>query len=324
VEKIKTLPGVEGAGAVSHLPLSGGVASGFFSIEGQQYAPGEQLPHTDMRAASPGYLQTMRIPLLKGRYFDERDTDTTPNVCLVDETLARRYWPNEDPIGKRISFNRKEGAQVWREIVGVVGAIKHKGLDTDYRGALYFPHMQNSWSNMALVVRTSGEPASMASMVRAAVQSVDKDQPVYRVMTMETMLAESVAQRRFSMLLLTLFAVVAVLLAVVGLYGVMSYGVSQRTHEIGIRMALGAQARDVLVMVVGQGLLLALIGVGSGLIGALFLTRVMSSLLFGVSATDPFMFASVPLILALVALLACYIPARRATKVDPMIALRYE
>ncbi|HEX8775812.1 MAG TPA: ABC transporter permease [Pyrinomonadaceae bacterium] len=324
LEKIKTLPGVRSVGAVSQLPLSGAVASGFFAIEGQQYQQGEQLPHTDMRASSSEYLQTMGIPLTRGRYFNERDTDSSPYVAIIDETLARRYWPNEDPIGKRISFNRREGTQVWREIVGVVGAVKHKALDADYRGQLYFPHAQNPWNGMYLVVRTMNEPASMAGMVRSAIQAVDKDQPVYRVMTMETMLNESVAQRRFSMLLLTLFAVVAVALAIVGLYGVMSYGVSQRTHEIGIRMALGAQARDVLKMVVGQGLLLALIGVGLGLVGALLLTRVMSSLLFGVSATDPFMFATIPLIMAAVALLACYIPARRATKVDPMIALRYE
>ncbi|HEX8142216.1 MAG TPA: ABC transporter permease [Pyrinomonadaceae bacterium] len=324
LEKIKTLPGVQSAGAVSHLPLSGSVGSGFFSIEGRAESPGEQLPHTDLRASTPDYLQTMGIPLLKGRYFNERDTEASPNVAIVDETLARRYWPNEDPIGKRISFNRRENADVWREVVGVVGAVRHKALDADYRGQLYFPHPQNPWGGMYLVVRTMNEPASMAAMVRDAIQSVDKDQPVYRVMTMETLLAESVAQRRFSMLLLTLFAVVAVLLAIVGLYGVMSYGVSQRTHEIGIRMALGAQAGDVLRMVVGQGLLLALIGVGAGLLASLALTRVMSSLLFGVSARDPFMFVSIPLILAAVALLACYIPARRATKVDPMIALRYE
>jgi putative ABC transport system permease protein len=261
---------------------------------------------------------------LKGRYFSERDTDASPNIVIIDETLARRYWPDADPIGRRISFNRRDGKQVWREIVGVVGAIKHKALDADYRGSLYFPHQQNPWSNMSLVVRTTVEPASLTSAMRSAIQSVDKDQPVYRVMTMETIVAESVAQRRFSMFLLTLFAVVAVALAVVGLYGVMSYGVSQRTHEIGVRMALGAQSTDVLKMVVGQGLVLALIGVGCGLLGALLLTRVMSSLLFGVSATDPSMFVSIPFILAAVALAACYIPARRATKVDPMVALRYE
>ncbi|HEV2913882.1 MAG TPA: ABC transporter permease [Pyrinomonadaceae bacterium] len=324
LEKIKSLPGVQSEGAVSQLPLSGSVASGFFTIEGQE-ASGEQRPHTDLRASSPEYLQTMGIPLLKGRYFNERDTDSSPNVAIIDETLARRYWPGADPVGRRISYNRRDGKPVWREIVGVVGAIKHKALDADYRGQLYFPHPQNPWSNMSLVVRSNtADPASLTAAVRSAIQAVDKDQPVYRVMTMETMVAESVAQHRFSMFLLTLFAVVAVALAVVGLYGVMSYGVSQRTHEIGIRMALGAQARDVLRMVVGQGFVLALLGVGAGLLGALALTRVMSSLLFGVSATDPFMFVSVPLILAGVALLACYLPARRATKVDPMVALRYE
>ena len=324
LEKIRSLPGVQAAGAVSNLPLSGSVSSGFFSIEGQEYSPGQQLPHGDIRSATTEYLQAMSIPLSKGRYFNDRDTDANTLVTIIDETIARLYWPDSDPIGKRIAFNRPDDTKVWIEIVGVVGAVKHKALDADYRGQIYLPHAQSPRGGMYLVVRTLGEPSSMTAMVRSAIQAVDKDQPVYRVMTMEALVTESVAQKRFSMLLLALFAVVAVMLAIVGLYGVMSYGVSQRTHEIGVRMALGAQSRDVLKMVVGQGLALALIGVGVGLVAAFLLTRLMSSLLFGVSATDPYMFASIPLILAAVALLACYIPARRATKVDPMIALRYE
>jgi putative ABC transport system permease protein len=325
LEKVKALPGVQSVGAVSHLPLSGGVASGFFAIEGREVPPGEQGYHSDRRSISSEYLQTMSIPLLKGRYFNEADRDETQKVVIIDETLARKYWPGEDPTGKHISYNRDDkNERIWREIVGVVGSIKHRALDADYRGTVYSPHSQWPLGNMFLVVHTTSEPQSMASMVRSAIQSVDKDQPVYRVRTMEDVFAESVAQKRFSMFLLGLFAAVALVLAAVGLYGVMSYGVSQRTHEIGIRMALGARGPDVLKMVLGQGMVLALIGTGLGLAGAFVLTRVMSSLLFGISSTDPLTFISVPLILAAVALLACYIPARRATKVDPMVALRYE
>jgi putative ABC transport system permease protein len=325
IEKVKALPGVQSVGAVSHLPLSGGVTSGFFAIEGREVPPGEQGFHSDRRAVSSEYMQTMSIPLVKGRYFSEADRDDSQKVVIIDEALARKYWPGEDPVGKRISYNRTEkDERIWREVVGVVGAIKHKALDADYRGTVYSPHSQWPMSNMFLVIRTANEPQSISSMVRSAVQSVDKDQPIYRVRTMENVLAESVAQKRFSMLLLGIFAAVAMLLAAIGLYGVMSYGVSQRTHEIGIRMALGARGLDVLKMVVKQGMLLALIGTGLGLMGAFALTRVMSSMLFGVSATDPVTFIVVPFILAAVALLACFIPARRATRVDPMVALRYE
>ncbi|MBA3768549.1 MAG: ABC transporter permease, partial [Acidobacteria bacterium] len=325
LDKVKTLPGVQSVGAVSHLPLSGGVTSGFFAIDGREVPPGEQGFHSDRRSVSSEYMQTMSIPLARGRYFNETDRDDNQKVVIIDEALARKYWPGEDPVGKRLSYNRNEkDERVWREVVGVVGAIKHKALDADYRGTLYSPHSQSPQGNMFLVIRTINEPQSISSMVRSAIQSVDKDQPVYRVRTMEKVLAESVAQKRFSMMLLGIFAGVALLLAAIGLYGVMSYGVSQRTHEIGIRMALGARGLDVLKMVVKQGMLLVLIGTGLGLVGAFALTRVMSSLLFGVSPTDPLTFAGVAVALAVVTLAACLIPASRAVKIDPMVALRYE
>lgn len=324
-EKVKNLPGVQSVGAVSTLPLSGGVSSGSFMIEGQEIPEGELGPHSDRRTANTGYFETIGIPLLKGRYFNERDNAESPKVVIIDETLAGKYWPGQEPVGKRISYNRdSKGDRIWREVVGIIGSIKHKSLDAEYKGTVYSPHNQIAMSNMALVVRSSGSPENMTSMVRGAIQSVDKDVPIFRVSTMEKLVNESVAPKRFSMLLLGIFAAVALVLAGVGLYGVMSYGVSQRTHEIGIRMALGAQRGDVLRMVVGQGMLLALIGMGAGLIGAFALTRVMQRLLFGVSATDPLTFIIVPFILAVIAMLACYIPARRATRVDPMVALRYE
>jgi putative ABC transport system permease protein len=326
LEKVKALPGVQAAGAVSDLPLSGSAWSGTFGIDGRSLAPGEQMPHADLRSVSHDYLQMMGIPLRTGRYFTYRDTPETLNVIIIDDTLARRYWPNEDPIGKRVAFNNdSDGRSVWREVVGVVGAIKHKALDADSRGTLYFLHSQLPWrSRMNLVARSASDPMSLVSAVRAAIQSVDKDQPIYRVKTMDEWVTESMAQKRFSMLLLGLFAMVALLLAAVGLYGVMSYAVTRRTHEIGVRMALGAQALDVLRLVVRQGMTLALIGAGAGLGGALALTRLLKTLLFGVSATDPLTFTAVPALLAGVALLACWIPARRATKVDPMIVLRSE
>jgi len=323
LEKVKALPGVQAAGVVTSLPLSQSNASGTFAIDGRPTASRDARPQAEWRMVSPEYLQTMSIPLQMGRNFTERDAAEAPNVMLIDETLARLYWPNENPIGKRVALSNTRET-IWREIVGVVGAVKHRGLDADYRGTLYVPHSQMSWENFFLVVRTVAEPTSMTTAVRAAIQSVDQNQPVYEVMTMEQRVSESVGQRRFSMLLLGLFAAVALLLAAVGLYGVMSYGVSQRTQEIGIRLALGAQAGDVLKLVVKQGMSLVCLGVGLGLLASLALTRLLTNLLFGVQATDPVTIAGVALMLVGVALLACWIPARRAAKVDPMIALRRE
>jgi putative ABC transport system permease protein len=239
--------------------------------------------------------------------------------------MERKFWPDENPIGKRISFQRNaQGNPVWRDIVGVVGHVKQRGLEGESPVQYYIPHRQLSVSTVFLVARTAVEPASLAGAVRGSIQQVDPELPVFRVTTMERMVADSMTQRRFSMTLLGVFAFVALILASVGLYGVMSYSVTHRTNEIGIRMALGARTTDVLAMVVGQGMKLSLAGVGTGLAGALALTRVMRTLLFSVSASDPWIYVAVALVLGAVSLVACYVPARRATKVDPIEALRYE
>jgi putative ABC transport system permease protein len=267
----------------------------------------------------------MGIHLLKGRFFDDRDVRDAPPVAIIDETMERKFWPDENPIGKRISFQRNaQGNPVWRDIVGVVGHVKQRGLEGESPVQYYIPHRQLSVSTVFLVARTAVEPASLAGAVRGSIQQVDPELPVFRVTTMERMVADSMTQRRFSMTLLGVFAFVALILASVGLYGVMSYSVTHRTNEIGIRMALGARTTDVLAMVVGQGMKLSLAGVGTGLAGALALTRVMRTLLFSVSASDPWTYVAVALVLGAVSLVACYVPARRATKVDPIEALRYE
>ncbi|HWO00191.1 MAG TPA: ABC transporter permease [Blastocatellia bacterium] len=325
LEKVKALPGVESAGVSTSVPMSGSGSSGSFSIEGRTPAPGEMSPWGNRWFAGASYFQTMNIPLVRGRYFDDRDVRDAPQVAIIDETMQRKFWPDEDAIGKRISFQRDpEGNPIWREVVGVVGHVKQRGLEGESPVQYYVPHRQLPTNGLFLVVRTTGEPASVASAVRGAIQEVDRELPIFRVSTMERMVADSMAQRRFAMTLLGVFAIVALILASVGLYGVMSYSVTHRTNEIGIRMALGAQVTDVLAMVVGQGMKLSLAGVGIGLAGAFALTRVMRTLLFSVSATDPLTYVVVALLLAGVSLAACYVPARRATKVDPMEALRYE
>src|SRR6266850_1919307 len=271
----------------------------------------------------PKYLQAMRIPLLGGRYFTDQDRAGMPEVVIVDEILAHRDFPNDNPIGKRVNLNAPGETPRWREIVGVVGPIKYQGLDVDYQGQLYFPHSQDPWDGMFrmnLVARAAGDPNSLTSAVQNAIYRLDKDQPVYRVMTMQQLVADSLATRRLSMALLALFAAVASLLAAVGLYGVLSYSITERRHEIGVRMALGAQVGDVLRLVMKNGMALALCGVAIGLTGAFALTRLMSQLLFGVAATDAMTFITIPVVLMVVALLACYAPARKATKIDPMVA----
>ena len=324
IERVRTLPGVVSAGAVFPLPLSGSNRANTFEIAGRPPAnPGEEVDAND-RITTPDYFRAMGIPLLKGRVFTERDNADAPEVVVINETFARRFFPNEDPLGKRIITDRENNPS-GMEIVGVVGDVRHKSLDVEGGAEFYHSYLQTPERSMSLVVRAAtDDPTSIASELRSAVQQVDKDQPISNIMTMEQLLAESVAQRRFNMLLLGIFSAVALLLAGVGIFGVMNYSVTQRTHEIGIRMALGAQASDVLKMVVGQGMALALVGVCVGVASSFILTRIMSNLLFGVSATDPVTFAGVSLLLTLIALLSCYIPARRATKVDPMIALRYE
>jgi putative ABC transport system permease protein len=326
LEQLRALPGVKSAGTTTSLPLSGANQSGSFTIEGRPQVPGEDFPHGSRWLASEDYFETMGIRLVRGRFFDAHDTADAQPVAIVDETLARKYWGTEDPVGKRISFEGPDNHPRWREVIGLVGHVRNEGLEGESRGEYYAPYAQATGGgpNLFIVVRTDGDPASLAPSVRGAIASVDRDLPVFRVATMEQMVSDSLAQRRFSMLLFGIFAALALVLAVVGLYGVMSYAVAQRTHEIGLRMALGAQGSDVLRMVVGQGMGLVAVGLGIGLLGALALTRLMSSLLYGVSAADPLTYAGIAILLGAVALLASYVPARRATKVDPMVALRYE
>lgn len=324
INDVRSLPGVQSVGAVSVLPLSGGGSSGSFRIEGRDVPQGQSLPHGARWAATPDYFKTMGIPLIRGRYFEERDTAEGLPVAIIDQSLAQKYWPNEDPVGKRISFEGPANNRLWREVVGIVGHVKHTDLEGESRAQYYMPHQQRPQGGMAIVIRTPNDPNSLAGSVRGLVKNADSDLPIFRVRTMEQFVADSMTQRKFALLLICVFACLALLLSAIGLYGVMAYSVTQRTHELGLRMALGAQASDVLKLVVKQGMLLAVVGLALGVVGAIFLSRLMKTMLFNVSATDPLVFVGIALTLAAVALLACFIPARRATKVDPMVALRYE
>jgi predicted permease len=322
LDRVETLPGVESAGAINHRPLSGYSLVSFFSIEGSpRPQPGKDQPII-VGVSTPDYFRAMGIPLLSGRFFNEQDAEGAATVAIINQAMARRFFQDQDPIGKTIGFACKDG--LCRKIVGVVGDIRQQGLGEEIRAEAYLPYLQFPSNSMTLVLHTATDPLSFVAAVRGRVQEVDKDQPVSDIKTMQKRLSDSVAQPRLTMTMLGIFAAFALILAAVGIYGMMSYTVSGRTHEIGIRMALGAQRQDVIKLVLGQAALLAVAGTAIGIGAAVALTRVLSSLLFGVSATDPVTFAVVSIILTGVALGACFVPARRATKVDPMIALRYE
>jgi len=323
VARIEALPGVRSVGTVSFLPIASLGAATDFTIEGQPAPAAGDAPVTEVRVTDENFFRTMNIPVSAGRTFTEQEATGERQVVVISQDLARQYFPGEDPIGKRITVEMTD-KPVPTEIIGVVGDIKHQSLDTETRPMVYWPHPQLPYSSMTLVIRTAGEPLSLAAAAQREIRQMDKDQPVSDVRTMKAWLGESIARSRFGATLLGVFATVALTLAAVGIYGVMSYAVAQRKHEIGVRMALGARAADIFKLVIGQGMILTLIGIGVGLLGAFALTRVIASLLYGVSANDPLTFGLITLLLAGVALLACYIPARRATKVDPMIALRYE
>jgi putative ABC transport system permease protein len=318
--RLSSLPGVESAGATLSLPLSGGAGSRYFAIEGRPPQPPGQGYNANLNFTAPGYFKTMGIPLVKGRDFGDQDIEGSPEVAIINEEMVRQFWPNEDAIGQRI----RVGDGPWRTVVGVVGNIKYKALDADTRQEMYWPYYQVGVGGGAMVVRTSGDPKEMIGAVRGTILEIDQNTPLYDVKSMEEIMTESVAGRWLNTLLLAVFGGAALLLAAVGLYGVISYSVTQRTHEIGVRMALGATSRDILKLVVGHGMALVAIGIVIGTAGAVALTRFMSSLLFEVTPRDPVTIAVIALVLAASAFLASYIPARRATRVDPMEALRYE
>ncbi|MCM3870371.1 MAG: ABC transporter permease [Pyrinomonadaceae bacterium] len=325
MQRFSELPGVQGVGVINTLPLGKGPTAGF-RIDGRPPITTDKWPGANYRSVSSDYFRAMNIPVVQGRAFTERDKENAPLVMIVNQALARRDFPNENPIGQRISLggNDPKGQPIWWEIVGVAADVRSLELREEATPEFYLSALQDTFAGMSVVVRTVVEPASLAPEVRRIVAEVDKSAPVSEVKTMEHIVHESVTQPRFNLFLLGLFGGIALLLSAAGIYGVTAYAVTQRTHEFGIRMALGAQVGDVLKMILGQGMLLIIAGVAVGLVASFALTRLMKGLLFGVGVTDPLTFVGITLLLTLVALLACYIPARRATKVDPLVALRYE
>jgi predicted permease len=325
-ERLSSLPGVSAAGGVSALPLSQMMAWGPITVEGRTPAPGEAFINTDIRVVGGDYFEAMQIPLVAGRGFDEHDTRDKPRVIVVDEALAQQLWPGQDPLGKRVrpgGFDANADTP-WLTVVGVVGRIKQDRLDADSRIALYHPHTQYPARAMNVTLRSRTAVASLAAAARAEVRGLDAELPIYGLRTMSERVLASLAGRRFSMLLLSLFAALALALGTIGTYGLMAYEVSQGTRELGIRLALGATPRRLVGFVLREGMAVALLGVAVGLVSAFALTRAMRSLLFEVGAADPVTFLGVPLLLLLAALGACYLPARRAAATDPVTSLRSE
>ena len=324
VQRVKAQPGVESAAFVNYVPLGGSNSSNSYLVEGEpEPAPGQE--HDGRyRVATPDYFLTMEISIVRGRAFTEQDKAGAPPVVIVNETLARQHWPGQDPLGKRIRLNERQLEKApWMEVVGVIKDVKHE-LNIPIEPEYYLPHAQDSWNGMVLVARTTVDPASLSAALRQQVWAIDKDQPVFDVKTMQEVRSTSVAIYSFSSVMLAIFAGIALILAAIGIYGVMAFAVTQRTQEIGIRMALGARTADVLKLVVTHGMKLALLGMVIGLAGSWALTRFIEKLLVGVQPTDLLTFSLVSVCLLVAAFVACYLPARRATKVDPLVALRYE
>ena len=323
LRRVSALPGVEEAsiGGGGSLPLARSRNQISFTIEGRP-ADSEHSPVAELAAVSPGHFRVLEIPILSGRNFTDSDDDKALPVAIVDQTLARQYWPNENPIGKRVKSGPIQSTNPWLNIIGVVGDVKTDSLELQEAPHIYLSDFQAPSYNSVIYLRTAGDPGTLGDAIRPEVEAVDPNVPVYAVRTMEDVIARSMAERRFALQILGFFAGVALLLAAIGIYGVMAYTFSQRRHEIGIRMALGAQPRDILRMALSEGMTLVAVGLGSGLVGALILTRFLRSMLYAVSPNDPLTFAALPALLAAVALLACFVPARRATQVDPLVALR--
>jgi predicted permease len=323
IDQISTLPGIASASAISRLPLNPGNSTRNITIEGRTIPPADDLP-LDYLVATPAYFQTIGTPLIAGRVFNERDVLNAPGVVIVSQTAAQQYWPGENPVGKHVTIGACGDDKTWCEVVGVVADVRQHHLNQKPAPTVYVSYAQDPWPFMAFIVRTRMDPSSAASAVEGAIHAVDKDQAVYNVRAMTEVIRKSVSSERLRMSLLGLFAIVALTLACVGIYGVMAYSVVQRTHEIGIRLALGARPSGILQLIIRQGLTLALFGCVLGLAGAFAVTHLLSAMLYGVSPRDATIFAGIPLLLLLVAFLASYIPARRAMQVDPMVALRYE
>jgi predicted permease len=327
LERVSALPGVQAAGASSDLPWTGHDENAQFTVEGLMLAP-DQSPKARYHMITPNYFSAIGVPLLAGRFFSESDTDQSPSVILINQSMARRYWPDveslSDVIGKRITFSSKPKDEDWWSVAGIIGDVKDTPVDAEAVPALYWAYKQQAQGHMFLALKTEGDARALLGAVRGQVMALDKDLPIAEVKTLDEVASTAHATRRFTLLLVCLFALLALVLASIGLYGLIAYTVSQRTHEIGIRVALGASTGKVVKLVMNEGMTLALTGIALGLGGAFALTRLIASLLYGISSTDPLTFIVVALILAGAALLACLVPARRAVKVDPMVALRYE
>ncbi len=317
------MPGVEAATLASEIPLSGNVNAGGWVVQGRPFHGPRDVLFLFWRVVDTDYIRTLQIPLRRGRWFNDQDTLEAPKVAVISEGTARRYFPNEDAIGKRIGDGRE-----WKTVIGIVADVRHEDVGREHRTEILFPYAQDPMRNVTLAVRTDAriypDPQRFAPALRHAVAEVDKDQAISKVLSMPRLMTDRLAMRRLAVILLGIFAALALVLAAVGIYGVLAFAVAQRTHEIGVRMALGAGRGDVLRMVVAQATVLSLAGVGVGLAAAFALTRVLRSMLYGVSTTDPAIFAGVAVVLTAVAALASYIPARRASRLDPMAALRYE
>ncbi|HWN99502.1 MAG TPA: ABC transporter permease [Blastocatellia bacterium] len=325
LNRIAALPGVEAAGAVSALPFHDNSIdiNGTFSVEDRPPPPPGQEPSAFLTSVTADYFKAMGIPLRSGRLFTSFDRDSAPPVVLISETAARRFWPDENPVGKKIKLGFVAESKV-REIVGIVGDARHDGLDSDPRTEVFLPHLQEPYGSMTYIVRTTAEPSMVLQAIKNEVWAVNKNLPFSSIATIDDLVSRSLGERRFNLVLLGAFAAIALALASIGIYGLMSFSTSRRTHEIGLRMALGAQSRDIIEQILKEGMILTISGLALGLIASIGLTRLLSSLLFGVSATDPLTFIAISIVLAGVALVACFVPARRATRIDPMVALRYE